>query len=195
MAGKAVPIRELDFYDLKGAVEAVFDALGQSNNEFRSADVQHLQKGQAASIVAHGKTVGYMGRLNDDIAGSFKFKRPVYIAEIDLQQVLKLGTSPVIYRPLTKYPAIVRDVSFVIDRTMSFATIKKAIESQGRELCRSIKFVDVFEGKGLSENERSITIRLEYRSDESTLIESEVEEIHNGLLRQLEQEIGIKPRF
>jgi phenylalanyl-tRNA synthetase beta chain len=78
---------------------------------------------------------------------------------------------------------------------MSFATIKKAIESQGRELCRSIKFVDVFEGKGLSENERSITIRLEYRSDESTLIESEVEEIHNGLLRQLEQEIGIKPRF
>src|SRR5207249_366324 len=110
---------------------------------------------------------------SDQIAASNKFKQPVYVAELDLQAVLDAQTTSVVYRPLAKYPGITRDVSLLAKRDVTFAAIRQAVTEQGFELCRSVGFVDVYEGKGLAENERSVTIRLEYRSDERTLIEDE----------------------
>jgi phenylalanyl-tRNA synthetase beta chain len=62
-------------------------------------------------------------------------------------------------------------------------------------LLKNIEFVDVYEGKGVSETERSITIRLEYRSDERTLLEEEAEMIHARILENLEKNLGAKLRF
>ncbi len=193
--GKAVTVRELDLYDAKGALEAAFDAIGVSNADFTAAEVNHLRKGQTAAVSVDGTKVGYIGRLSDEIATGYKFKQPVYVAEVDLQAILDIATTPVAYRPLSKYPAVTRDVSLLGDRNVSFAAIREAVSEQDFELCRSVSFVDVYEGKGLQENERSITIRLEYRSDERTLIEDEVEALHKQILAHLEQKLAIKPRF
>ncbi len=193
--GKAVTVRELDLYDAKGALEAAFDAIGVSNSEFAAADVKHLRKGQTAAVSVGGTKVGYIGRLSDEIAAGYKFKQPVYVAEVDLQAILVAQTTPVAYQPLFKYPAVTRDVSLVGDRNVSFASILDAINEQSFDLCRNVSFVDVYEGKGLGENERSITIRFEYRSDERTLVEDEVEALHKQILANLEQKLAIKPRF
>ncbi len=193
--GKAVTVRELDLYDAKGALEAAMDAVGINSAKFSSAEVKHLRKGQTAAVSVGSSIVGYIGRLSDEIAGTYKFQQPVYVAEIDLQAVLDIATAPIAYRPLSKYPAVTRDVSLVGDRNISFAAIRDAVTEQSFELCRNVSFVDVYEGKGLEENERSITIRLEYRSDERTLIEDEVEALHKQILIHLEQKLGIKPRF
>jgi phenylalanyl-tRNA synthetase beta chain len=187
--------RELDFYDAKGAIEAAFDAVGITDIELRPEDSRHLRAGQSASISIGGATVGRLGKLNEEIAADYKFKQPVYVAELDLQTVLAAETAPVLYHPLPKYPAVVRDVSFVVNRAISFAEIRNSIISQGRELCREITFVDVYEGKGIAANERSITIRLEYRSDERTLLETEVDAVHNGIVEGVEKDLNIRRRF
>ena len=188
-------VRELDFYDAKGAVEAALDAAGHGNAVFAAADVKHLRPGQSASISVNGKAVGSLGRLNEEIAADYKFKQPVYVAEIDLQGVLSQTPEPVLYRPLPRYPAVVRDISLLVKREMSFAAIKEAIGKQGFELLRSVKYVDVYEGKGLADDERSLTIRLEYRSDERTLMDEDVDAVHSKILESLESGLGIKPRF
>ncbi|MBK8302505.1 MAG: hypothetical protein IPK98_03475 [Chloracidobacterium sp.] len=193
--GKAVTVRELDLYDAKGALEAALEAIGVSNADFTSAEVKHLRKGQTAAVSVDGSRVGFIRRLSDDIAAGYKFKHPVYVAEVDLQAILDIATIPIAYRPLSKYPAITRDVSLLGDRNVSFSAIREAVTEQNFELCRNVNFVDVYEGKGLQENERSITIRLEYRSDERTLIEDEVEALHKQILTYLEQKLAIKPRF
>ncbi|MBK7393477.1 MAG: phenylalanine--tRNA ligase subunit beta [Chloracidobacterium sp.] len=193
--GKAVIVRELDLYDAKGALEAALDAVGVSNADFTAAEVKHLRIGQTAAVWVDGSRVGYIGRLSDEIAAGYKFKQPVYVAEVDLQAILDIATIPIAYRPLSKYPAITRDVSLLGDRNVSFSAIRDAVTEQNFELCRKVSFVDVYEGKGLQENERSITIRLEYRSDERTLIEDEVEALHKEILAHLEQKLAIKPRF
>lgn len=193
--GRAMTARTLDFYDVKGAVEAALEAAGVTSVSFSAADVRHLRPGQAASIDLDGMSVGYLGRLSDDIASSYKFKQPVYVAELNLSTALSLPSDQITYKPLAKYPGVVRDVSFVVDRKMQFEAIRSAILSQGSDLCRNISFVDVYEGKGLGDDERSITVRLEYRSDERTLIEDDVEAVHKKILAQLETELGIKPRF
>lgn len=195
LENKALQIRPLDFYDAKGAVEAALAAAGISRADFAPAEVRHLRRGQSASISIGETKIGYVGRLNEEIATNYKFKQPVFVAEIDLQAAWNLPVTPIVYHPLPKYPGIVRDVSFAAKRNVSFADIWSSIIGRRVDLCRSVEFVDVYEGKGLADDERSITIRLEYRSDERTLIESEVENAHAEIVSVVEQQLGVKQRI
>ena len=194
-ANRAMPQRETDFYDAKGAVEAALESVGISNVVFSGGDLLHLRRGQAATIAVNGKSVGSLGRLNEELSADYKFKQPVYVAELDLQSVLAEETAQVLYHILPKYPAVVRDVSFLVNRAIGFEQIRTSILAQGRELCRSVEFVDIYEGKGIGADERSLTIRLEYRSDERTLIDSEVDEVHNELVELVEKDLNIRRRF
>ena len=119
----------------------------------------------------------------------------MFVAEVNLQTVLGIETQPLAYRPLAKFPAVTRDVSFIVPRAVSFSDIRNSVTNGKFELCRKVQFVDIYEGKGMAENERSITVRLEYRSDERTLIEEEVEAVHQQILAKIEQKLAIKPRF
>jgi phenylalanyl-tRNA synthetase beta chain len=195
MQDRAMPARQLDFYDAKGALESALDAAGISGIEFSTANVKHLRKGQSAAVSLNGKKVGYLGRLSDEITMSYKFRQPVFVAEVDLQTLLAANTLPIVYRPLPKYPSIVRDVSLLAKRSVSFSDIYDAIADQNIELLRRIEFVDVYEGKGVADDERSITIRLEYRNDERTLVEKEVDETHRQIVARLEAELAVKQRF
>ncbi|MBX7053843.1 MAG: phenylalanine--tRNA ligase subunit beta [Pyrinomonadaceae bacterium] len=192
---RAMTTRELDFYDAKGAVEAAMAAVGVTDLSFRAADVQHLRRGQAASIAVSGEIVGSLGRLSDNIAAGYKFKQPVYIAEINLQMVLGSAAKTPVYRPLPKFPGITRDVSFIAGRDAAYTSMRDAILSQGSDLIKAVDFVDVYEGKGLSEGERSITIRIEYRSDDRTLVDSEIDGLHLQVLSEIERKTRARPRF
>ena len=194
-AGRAMTTRELDFYDAKGAVEAALEAVGLSNLVFTPVDSGHFRSGQAATISNNDRVVGSIGRLNEELSADYKFKQPVYVAEIDLQTLLAEEPSPVLYHSLPKYPAIVRDISFLVSRSMGFEDVRASILSQGRELCRTVSFVDVYEGKGVAADQRSLTIRLEYRSDERTLIETEVDAVHTELIESVEKDLNIRRRF
>lgn len=193
--GRAMPVRQLDFYDAKGAVEAALEAVGITNPECISENVRHLRSGQSAAITVNGARVGSLGPLNDDISATYKFKQPVFVAEIDLGAVLSEPMSPLNYRPLPKYPAVIHDISFVAPRDVTFANVCDAIAVQNAELCRGVEFVDVYEGPGLAENERSITVRLEYRSDERTLVEEEVDEVHRRIIASVIDNLGVRLRI
>ena len=195
LQNRAMVSRELDFYDAKGALEAALEAVGFADTEFSAEDVKHLRKGQSAAVSLNGKKIGYLGRLNDEIAASYKFKQPVFVAEIDLQTALSEKTPVVLYHPLPKYPSALRDVSLLVKRSVSFADVKKTITENAPEICQSVKFIDVYEGKGVADDERSITIRLEYRSNERTLTDAEIDEIHSRIIANLENNLSAKQRF
>ncbi len=195
LQNKTMPVREFDFYDAKGALEAATGALNLSSLDFEPKNVSHLRRGQSAEISLNGKAAGTIGRLNDEIASVYKFRQPVFVAEVDLQTLLESKEQTVVYQPLPVYPSIVRDVSLVVKRSVSFAEIKKAIVEQNFELLRSVEFVDVYEGKGVVSDQRSITIRLEYRSNERTLLDEEVDTIHAEILQNVEKNLGAKQRF
>jgi len=116
------------------------------------------------------------------------------VAELNLEAVLALPETAVNYRPLPKYPGISRDVSFVAERNVTFEAVRDEIMADKPDLCRSVDFVDVYEGKGLADNERSITIRFEYRSDDRTLTEEDVDPIHQRLIDSVIQKLGMRLR-
>jgi phenylalanyl-tRNA synthetase beta chain len=192
---KAVTGKELDFYDAKGALEIALNAINLPKLHFSAKDVKHLRKGQSAEISLGGKTVGTIGRINDSIAESYKFKQPVFVAEIDLQTLFKSAEQNVFYKPLSKFPSKWIDVSLLVKRTTPFAEIVQAVESAAFMLCEGVTFVDAYEGKGVADDERSITVRFSYRSIEKTLTDAEVDETHQKILSKLAETLNARQRF
>ncbi len=194
-SGSAVVGREFDFFDLKAVVESAAESLGARKINFAASDdVKHLQPGQSAFIECDGRKIGTAGKLNSDIASSYKFKQPVYIAEINLSVILEAPESVSVYKPLDAFPSIIRDVSLVVSNETHYSRIIDVIGSGDFEYFEGTTYVDTYSGSGISDDERSITIRLEYRSQERTLTDEEVDTVHAAVLSALETELNARFR-
>lgn len=187
-ARHAQATRETDFYDLKGALEACVASMNLGPLHFEAGAVKHLRAGQAALIsVADVGMIGSIGRLSEAVAAEYKFRQPVYVAELDLSQLLVSGESAVLYRPLLRYPSVVRDVTLLLDRKVSVAELLLAIEGENIPECRGAEFVGTYEGKSIPPGKRTVTLRVEYRADDRTLRDEEVEERQRRLIDSLLQ--------
>ncbi len=178
--------RELDFFDLKGALEAAVDWMNLSPLSFTKTSARHLRVGQSALInLGDGTEIGTIGRLAENVSASYKFRQPVYLLELDLGALLNSPAKVIQYSPLPRYPSVTRDISLLVDRNVALEEIFNAVNNQGVADCRSVKLVGTFEGGSIQASKRSVTLRLEYRSDERTLRDEEVEERHSRLTRSL----------
>jgi phenylalanyl-tRNA synthetase beta chain len=187
--------RELDFFDLKGALEMAVDWMNLSPLVFAQGSARHLRMGQTARIkIADGTEIGTIGRLAESVAASYKFRQPVYVLELDLAVLLASPTKAIQYSPLPRYPSVVRDLSLLVDRNVALEQIFEAVNNQRVADCRSVKLVGTFEGGNIQSSKRSVTLRLEYRSDERTLRDEEVEERHSGLTSVLLETFGAEQR-
>jgi phenylalanyl-tRNA synthetase beta chain len=195
LEGRAMPLREMDFYDAKGSVEVALATVGTFNVVFSPTEIRQLRRGQSAEISLDGINIGYVGKLNEELSAMYKFRQPVYIAELDLDTVLSQPVAPITYRPLPKYPSITRDVSLVAGREVTLGQIRDAIAAQGVELCRKVDFVDIYSGKGMGEDEVSITVRLEYRSDEVTLLDEDIDALHRRIIDAVTRELAVSQRI
>jgi phenylalanyl-tRNA synthetase beta chain len=193
--GRAEASRALDFYDLKGALEAAVDALRLPPLRFApAAGVRHLREGQAAGVYLEGHKVGHLGRLGETIATEYKFRQPIYVAEVDLSALLEIREAPVLYAPLARYPSIVRDLSLLIERRVTLAEMLDTINRLGLENCRDCLLVDVYEGANLPQTKRSVTLRLEYRDAERTLRDEEVDRMHTQVVGALVEKFNAERR-
>jgi phenylalanyl-tRNA synthetase beta chain len=193
-AEKAAPARDCDFYDLKGALDAAVEMLRVPSLDYEAARVKHLRAGQTAAIKINGSRVGSIGRLAESVAAEYKFKQTVFVAEIDLTALLEIPLSPVLYSPLPRFPAILRDVSLLLDRKVTVAELLRAAADHSSESCAGAKFVGTYEGEGIAEGKRSVTVRFEYRAPDRTLRDEEVDEQHWPLVEALKKKFGAEVR-
>ena len=192
---RAQPERELDFFDLKGALEAAVDWMNLSPLRFAPASARHLRPGQSAVVkLADGTDIGSIGRLAEHVAASYKFRQPVYVLELDLTALLIGPAKTIQYSPLPRYPSVTRDISLLVNRNVALDEIFAAVNSQNVDDCRSVKLVGTFEGGNIQSSKRSVTLRLEYRSDERTLRDEEVEEHHSRLTAALLEKFAAEQR-
>ena len=183
--GRAQTASTIDFYDLKGALEAAVDAMKLGSLGFDQASIKHLRAGQAAKIKAGGADIGSIGRLADTIAAPYKFRQPVYVAELDFTSLLDSEARAIQYKPLPRFPPVVRDVTLLISRDVSLSELLRAIDSDAGPDYAGAQLVGTYEGKTIPESKRAMTLRIEYRSDDRTLRDEEVEARHRGLIDSL----------
>ncbi|HEX7720957.1 MAG TPA: hypothetical protein VF397_02285, partial [Pyrinomonadaceae bacterium] len=193
-AGRAQPVRELDFFDLKGAAEAVVDAMNLSELRYEAGDVKHLRHGQSAKIISDSIQVGTIGRLSETIVGKYKFRQPVFVAELDLTALLEMPERPVLYTPLPRFPSIDRDVSLLVDRKVSVADLMGAVRNMETAYVAGVSLVGTYEGKGIADDKRSVTLRFEYRADDRTLRDEDVDQAHWPLIQSLQKNFSAEVR-
>jgi phenylalanyl-tRNA synthetase beta chain len=192
---KAQAEREFDFFDLKGALEAAVDWMNLSPLVFAQSSARHLRAGQTASIrLENDNDIGTIGRLAEDLVTSYKFRQPVYVLELDLDALINGPAKLIQYSPLPRYPSVTRDISLLLDREVALEEILAAVNNQSVPDCRSVRLVGTFEGGNIPSSKRSITLRLEYRSDERTLRDEEVEERHSLLTSSLLERFAAEQR-
>jgi phenylalanyl-tRNA synthetase beta chain len=192
---KAQPARELDFFDVKGAIETAVDWMNLSPLSFSDTSAPHLRAGQSARIkLADGTAIGTIGRLAESVAAAYKFRNPVFVLELDLESLLHGPAKLVQYAPLPRYPSVVRDISLLLNRSVALDEILNAVRQKQVADFRGVKLVGTFEGGNIPSSKRSVTLRLEYRSDERTLRDEEVEERHAALTSSLLETFGAQQR-
>jgi phenylalanyl-tRNA synthetase beta chain len=182
-ANKAQAERELDFFDLKGALETAVDWMTLSPLSFTQTSSRHLRPGQAALIkLSDGTAIGTIGRLAESVAAGYKFRNPVYVMELDLETLLNGPARAIQYSTLPRYPSVLRDISLPLNRNIPLDDVLNALRQEPVADFRSVKLVGIYEGGIVPPSKRSVTIRLEYRSDERTLRDEEVEERHRQVM-------------
>jgi phenylalanyl-tRNA synthetase beta chain len=189
--GRAQGTEERSFYEFKGALEAAVDAMNLGPLGFAAEEFKHLRDGQSAvAKLGDGTAIGSIGRLSEGVGGAYKFRQPVYVAELDLTALLESQPRTIQYKPLPRYPSVVRDLTLLVDRDVTFSQLREAIESREIEDYTGVKLVGTYEGKSIPEGRRSVTLRIEFRSDERTLRDEEVEQRNRELIDSLLKEFN-----
>ena len=170
---------KVDFYHLKGVLEELMDYLGY-NNRYRlvQEDIPNeLHPGQAASIELQGKKVGVIGKIHPSVT-----KDDVYVMELDLTKVLENKSSKMSYKDIPKFPAISKDVAFVVDKNVLSGDIEKIIKKTGGRLLTNVELFDIYTGDKIDESKKSLAYSLTFNDNNRTLTEEEVMEVFNKII-------------
>ncbi|MNI30407.1 Phenylalanine--tRNA ligase beta subunit [compost metagenome] len=191
-------VEKVDFFDLKGVLESVFEYLGLADLVTYEADApKGLHPGRSASVflnVPEGKLrIGIMGQLHP-VLQSDKELNDTFVAEIKLEKVYRYAGNTVVYRDLPRFPASERDIAVVVDAAVEAGALITSIKETAGELLESVQVFDVFTGSKLGEGKKSIALSVVYRHMERTLTDEEITAAHDKVVETLEQTFAAELR-
>ncbi|MBM3934566.1 MAG: phenylalanine--tRNA ligase subunit beta [SAR202 cluster bacterium] len=185
--------QNMDFYDGKGVLEAVFESL-KAQATFEPATDAITHPGKTARVLLKGKPVGILGELHPSMLDQLDLGQlPVTMFEIDMSELfVAVKGSRDIFSGLSRFPEADRDMAIIVDVAVPAAKIQ-AIIDRHKLVKRSAPF-DVYTGKGVPDGKKSIAFRIVFQSEIATLTSDLVDKTVAGLLRQLQKELGAELR-
>ena len=184
-----------DFYDLKGVLEQLFDALGMQDVSFvADGQAPYLHPGKSARIQVAGKTIGIMGELHPSVAQAFDLDKKVYLSEIDVSELSAGWVHRRGYKALPKHPAISRDLAFLVNADVSVLDIEAVIKKAAGSLLRNVNLFDVYQGKQVPEGMRSVAFALQFQADDRTLKDEDVDASIDKIVSMLKESLKISLR-
>ncbi|MBR3152975.1 MAG: phenylalanine--tRNA ligase subunit beta [Clostridia bacterium] len=171
--------KNVDFYVIKGIVEEILDYLGYSNRY--SFVVKNELPGefhpyQTAEINVNNDIVGIVGKLHPEVS-----KDDVFVFEINLDKLLAKKVGKMKYKEISKFPGIKKDLAIVVDKDIESEVIAKVIKKAAGSLLVGSKVFDVYTGIGIAPDKKSVAYSLEFRADNRTLTDEEI----NGCLDKI----------
>lgn len=186
---------KVDFYDMKGIVEAVLKAMGVEKAEFvPETDNPVFHPGRTARLLIRKKDAGVLGEIHPDVAEKYGLDTKVYVCEIDIDTIIGASKLDKKYKHLPKYPAVTRDIAMLVKDSVTVGEIEHIINKAGKELLEEVKLFDVYKGKQVPEGFKSVAYSLIYRKEDKTLTDEEVSVVHNNILKMLSEKLNAELR-
>ncbi len=179
---------EGDFYTMKGVVEEFFDKIGLHEKEVYDpkAGKPFLHPGRQANIIYGGKTVGYLGEVHPAVADTYGIGERAYVVVLDMPSIEPFATFDRKYEGIAKYPAVNRDISMVIPKSVLAGQIEEVIENKGGSYLESYQLFDVYEGAQIKKGYKSMAYSIVFRAKDKTLEEADVASAMKRILKGLE---------
>ncbi len=182
-----IPDRPVDFFDVKGDVEALFGVRARGL-EFEPASHPALHPGQCALVRVDGRAAGHLGLLHPELARAHKITAAAVLFELD-QDLLLEGKVPA-FRDFSRHPAVRRDLSVVVDETVSAAAVRNCVGQAAGDVLQNLELFDVYRGEGIDSGQKSLTLSLTFQAPSRTLGEAEVEASVSTILDSLAKHLG-----
>jgi len=177
-----------DFYDIKGAVEALMQSLKPDGIRFTAmADdsCEYTRPGHTAQIMASDLQIGLVGEIHPRVSDCYDLKQTAFIFELDLEKIAGLIPQSRDSRPIPRFPAIYRDITIIVDRGIETQTVLEAADNFQEKLIENLYLFDVFEGDPIVAGKKSVSFRITYRSPGKTLEDDDVNDLHKSITERL----------
>jgi len=185
----------VDFYTLKGKIEALISLLGLSKRtDYQKAVHPALHPGRTAEVLVDGKSAGIFGEVHPRTAENYELNTRVIMAELNLQALLENADTVRKYKALPKYPAVTRDLAFIVEKRIQAAQILDLICKGGGNILEEVSLFDIYEGSQIPEGCKSMAYSLTYRASDRTLTDDEVNRAHQRIIGLLEEELNARLR-
>ena len=181
----------VDFYYVKGIIENIMKYLGLNNRY--SFDTNNLPKefhpGRSCALLIDREVVGYFGQVHPT-----ECKKEVYVFELDLLKIMSHKVRMVKYKEVSKYPAIHKDVAFIVEKKITSKEIMDVLKHIGGRMVTNIDVFDVYTGENVGENEKSIAYSITFEDATKTLTDEEVMKVFNKMIDEVESKLNARVR-
>ncbi|MEQ8212421.1 MAG: phenylalanine--tRNA ligase subunit beta [Smithellaceae bacterium] len=185
----------VDFYDVKGCIDNLFSDLKTGDCRYVAENPEpFLHPGKSANIYLNDSKVGYLGEVHPDVKDRMDLKVNSYVFEINLDMLVNHIAGEVTYKEISKYPAVARDVAFVVDSGVQADYMLDIVLRQKEDLLENVGIFDIYAGKGLPDGTKSLGLRFSYRSPDKTLTDLEVNNVHERIVRKTIELTGARVR-
>lgn len=187
--------KDMDFFTLKGIVQNVLAIFGIEGAKYEQAEISYMHPGRTGKVYLENTEIGYLGEVHPDTAAAYGLDERVYFAELDVADIYKCAVAIRKFKATPKYPAMTRDLAFVVRDTLTANELIKAIRKcTNDEITESVKVFDVYKGEGIKSGYMSIAVNVTFRSSDRTLTEAEVNYQIDRILRSLKRKFRARLR-
>lgn len=185
--------KEVDFFDIKGLIELICHKISLDNWQFISySDSVVDENGLAVSVKK--EIMGKLGRLRPRIQEFFEIEGDVFVAELNVRKLFEYRKVDRKYQPIHRFPAVSRDLAFIVQEELHSQDLVDLISKTGGSLLTDIEIFDVYRGKQVQENKKSIALRLNFQSPKRTLTEEEVNSVMENIISKVGKTFQAKLR-
>ena len=184
-----------DFFTMKGVVEEFLEKVGMHKKETYdpNAGKTFLHPGRQANIVYDGTVIGYLGEVHPDVADNYNIGTRAYVAVLDMPEVVARATFDRKYSGIAKFPAVTRDISMVMPKSIMVGQVEEVIEKMGGKYLESYALFDLYEGAQIKPGHKSVAYSIVFRAQDRTLEDTDVTTAMDKIVKELES-MGIELR-
>lgn len=185
----------VDFYDIKGALEALFQHLRVQDVRYAAvSDNPSFHPGRTAKITAGGAELGIVGEIHPNVCKNFEIGVPCYVAEISFDALYAHMGHEIKYKHLPKFPAVTRDIAVLVDKAVPVAALEDVMKKRAGKLLDTLELFDVYEGDRIPADKKSVAYAISFRAADRSLTGEEVNAVMEKIVKNLESDLGAQLR-
>jgi phenylalanyl-tRNA synthetase beta chain len=184
-----------DVFDLKGLVEELIERLGLRGVAYARRPEPTALFVESATVSLGGKlALGQLGQLQPVLGKRLDLRDPVFLAELDLDQLLQRGNSAKSFKALAQFPSIQRDLAMIVDEALTHDAVLAAVKQAKPANLEAVELFDIFRGKHVPSGQKSLAYSFTYRAADRTLKDEEVNAAHAKVVETFRSSLGASIR-